>query len=70
MVSWKYFGEAWEEIPGNEVEEVHMVLELPNRLSVQGERGGIGDGGKKKRTLSVRINTACAPPKMAAVVTP
>jgi hypothetical protein len=70
VVSWKYFGEAWQEMLGNDVEEVHMVLELPNWPFAQEQWGEIGDGGKKKRTLSVRINTACAPPKMAAVVTP
>lgn len=32
--------------------------------------GGIGDEVENKRTLSVRISTACAPPKMAAVVIP
>lgn len=46
-------------------------LELPNWLTAQEHSGVILETKEKiKRTLSVRINTAWAPPNMAAVVIP
>lgn len=46
-------------------------LELPYWLPTQGHPGVmLGTKEKNKLTLSVRINIACAPPKMAAVATP
>jgi hypothetical protein len=64
---------------GHEIEEVHKGWKRGEKRNIRGtprlptpqeHLGCIGDGGKNRHTLSVRINTACAPPNMAAVVIP